>query len=482
MSPLLLRRYRAERLLRDEFESLRRRVLASVRARLRSSGVALDESDLDACYSQAWQGLYAAVLEGEEIANTAGWLVLVTFRRAIDEHRSHGPSRPGDRPALAGAEPDLADELDTRVRLRHLFEGLRGRLNQRELEAATLCYLHGLTRSEAAGRMGLSDARMRKLMEGQGPRSPGVAGKVGALVETITAGGWCEEQGSPMRALAYGLLDPDGERYRLAQIHLSECPSCRSYVLSLRGLAAVLPPVPSLLHLLLAAPAAGVGSAAGGGRSGAGSGSAHGLGGAQPAAPPPGALAGPGVAGAGGVAGGGWVLAGGSAGAKLAMGCLLALSLSAGCVALTVSPLGTHPVHQHRHAAVAHLARSVAPAAALAGQGTGESANARGDASFSAGTSLTPTVSAEREFGPEQGLAAAGQQSHVDTSARAAGASTNFEGGATTINATTRTDTRLGTGTGTREASEQRASQGSSTASEAASGAGSQAEREFGIG
>ncbi|MFI4977970.1 MAG: hypothetical protein ACHQC8_04740 [Solirubrobacterales bacterium] len=74
MSPLTLRRYRAERLLRQEFEGLRGRVMATVRRRLRASGVSLDASDLEACYAQAWQGLYTAVLEGQEIANPTGWL------------------------------------------------------------------------------------------------------------------------------------------------------------------------------------------------------------------------------------------------------------------------------------------------------------------------------------------------------------------------------------------------------------------------
>ena len=37
MSPLTLRRYRAERLLRQEFEGLRGRVIATVRGRLGAS-------------------------------------------------------------------------------------------------------------------------------------------------------------------------------------------------------------------------------------------------------------------------------------------------------------------------------------------------------------------------------------------------------------------------------------------------------------
>jgi DNA-directed RNA polymerase specialized sigma24 family protein len=125
MSPAALRRFRAERLLRDEFERLRERVIGSVSARLRACGAELDASDLEACYAVAWQGLYATVLEGTEVANPVGWLVLVTYRRAIDEQRARRAlacaeiDQQADGPAgialAAGAAPggrDLADELD----------------------------------------------------------------------------------------------------------------------------------------------------------------------------------------------------------------------------------------------------------------------------------------------------------------------------------------------------------------------------------
>src|ERR1700730_19412493 len=193
MSPLALRRYRAERLLREEFEGLRERVIATVRRRLAASGTRLDESDLEACYAQAWQGLYAAVLEGQQIANPAACLTLVSFRRAIEEHRrgqhcsclahersGEDPTAVVERSGKACAGDELAAELDRRIRLRHLFEALRLRLGARELQAAALCYLQGLSRSEAAAELGVSEARMRKLMEGRGPGQPGVAGKVGA--------------------------------------------------------------------------------------------------------------------------------------------------------------------------------------------------------------------------------------------------------------------------------------------------------------
>jgi DNA-directed RNA polymerase specialized sigma24 family protein len=344
MSPLALRRYRAERLLRDEFQGLRGRVLASVRGRLRAGGVRLDPADLDACYAQAWQGLYAALLEDQEISNPAGWLVVVTFRRAIEEHRGRMRFVAEEERAQAR---DLAAELDDRTRLRQLFEGLRGRLSARECEAAVLCYLQGLTRQEAAARMGLSEGRMRKLMEGRGAGRPGVAGKVGALVETIRGGGWCEEQGSLMRALAYGMLDPEGERHRLALSHRGECPACRAYVRSLRGLAAVLPPVFGQAGLGAAALAlagehahAGVGAVTGAGASGSATGTGMQVGTGA------GAMSATGAAGVGG-AGGSWLLSG--LGAKLAVGCLLTLGVGAGCVALGVE--GPSAPHHRRESA-----------------------------------------------------------------------------------------------------------------------------------
>ena len=219
--------------------------------------------------------------------------MLVTFRRAIEDHRARvrahraaetPPGRPraaGDAGGLleASHERDLAAELDDRKQLRALFEGLRGRLSGREREAAVLCYLQGLSRAEAAVRMGVSESRMRKVMEGRGSGDPGVAGKVGALIDTIRSGGWCEEQGSLMRGFAFGVLDAEGERHRLAVMHTSECPSCRAYVASLRGLAAALPP--AVLPWGVGAGAlAGAGSLARAGASaGAGSGVAAGGGG-----------------------------------------------------------------------------------------------------------------------------------------------------------------------------------------------------------
>jgi DNA-directed RNA polymerase specialized sigma24 family protein len=503
MSPLTLRRYRADRLLRREFEGLRGRVLSTVRGRLGASGARLDPSDLDACYSQAWQGLYAAVLDGQEIANPMGWLTVVTFRRAIEElrtdrHVDHAHRAPsaggqgssGDPAWDPAGEPDLAAELDDRMRLRHLFEGLRGRLTGREREAAAFCYLQGLSRSEAAQRMGISEARMRKLMDGQGAGRPGVAGKVGELAETIRGGGWCEEQGSLMRGLAYGILDTDGERYRLALIHRSECPACRAYVVSLRGLAAVLPPV-----LLPWGLGAGVlARARGGAHAGAGIGahpaagmqSGAGLGGgagAQAGVGLGGGVSASGVAGVGGAAGGSWLLAGGGMGAKLAVGCLLALGVGAGCVAFTESPSGPPaPRHSHRsvragHASGIHhaLDGSLDGAALTPGASRESSSGALALEPSASAAALSPAEQAAREFGPEHGSGQAEARSSLSAGQAPKASSASSDQASSTARSFGERSTQVASqGTG--------AARDAGTSSAPESSAPTAADREFGIG
>lgn len=486
MSPLSLRRYRAERMLREEFDALRRQVLSGVEGRLRAAGTSVERADLEACYAVAWHGLYAAVLDGQDIVNPTGWLVLVTFRRAVDEHRArvragHGgehrhvasPAPRGRTVAEVdvGVEADIAGELDDRARLRQLFEGIR-RLGAREREAATLCYLHGFSRAEAAARMGVSEARMRKLMEGHGARRPGVAGKVGALVETIREGGWCEQQGSLMRALAFGILDPEGERYQLALAHRDHCPACRADVASLRGLAAALPPVllpwgvgaETLARVLQGGHAGGVAASAGGaGGAGVGAGSGGGI-----AAP----LSASGAAG--GASGGGWLLTGGGLTAKLAVGCLLAAGVGAGCVALEGSQPDRRAPRRHVrvHAVDARVLSAGADAPAVSGGAVATVAPVRTAATNAKSvTSLTPATRASREFGPEQdattAAASAADAAAADAHAASAGGTDVASSSSGGIE-----DTQAGSTSG--------ASGGSSDAQGA--GGASAAEREFSPG
>lgn len=413
MSPLPLRRYRAERLLRKEFKEQREQVLGPTRVRLRARGVTLAEADLEACYATAWQGLYAALLEGEAVENPTGWLAQACFRRAIDEARSR--ARRGEPSAAAdgaggssvSVEPDLAGALDDSLMLRHTFEALRG-MSTREREAATLCYLQGLTRAEAAERLDVSEAYMHKLMEGRGPERPGVATKMNGLLRTIGGGEWCEQQGSLMRALAFGILDPQGERYRLAQMHRRECPACRAYIVSLRGLAAVLPPLalpwgPGAVGF---GGGAAAGAGAGGAAGGAGAGASGGAAGAGA-----GTSAGTGAAGFGGAAGGGaaggWLPLGGSLTAKLAAGCLLAAGVGGGCVALVTTP--AHHPHRAHHRALALGGGSAFQDASLRGVGSLTNGQFAAHAA-STGTSLSQPSSPRRSQGASSAAVPANAQ------------------------------------------------------------------------
>lgn len=422
MSPSPLSRYRAERLLRKGFPELRSKVLAIVRSQLRGKGIVLDAADLEACYAEAWQGLYATVLGGEQIENPSAWLVLVTFRRAIDESRAASRAGVGEGGEM-GAYPlwsaahasDLAGVLDDRTRLREVFEALRGALSARECEAASLCYLQGLSRAQAAEQMGISEARMRKLMEGAGAGRPGVAAKVGGLLDTIKGGGWCEQQSSLMRAYAFGILDPEGERHALAVAHCNACPACRAYVASLRGLASVLPPLPLLSRFVLASgtgTTAGVGGGAGAGVSastGAGAGGVgSGVGAASASVSGSGVLAGSEFAGSG-LAGSGFAGSGlaGSLAAKLAVAALVVLGTGYAVLGGRAhgNPVSRHPPPASRSivsgarsrtpspaktaAAILHRARPVSNRSAL--RHTAKLRNA-----------LPVVEAAAREFGPER--------------------------------------------------------------------------------
>ncbi len=339
-------------------------------------------------HASAWQGLYGATLGGEEVTNPRAWLAVVTYRRAIDELRA----RPaGEEPLPAGAfvERDVDEDLDERDRLRTLLQGMRAQLDLREREAAALCYLHGYSRSEAARRMGVSETRMRKLMDGSKGRA-GVSAKVGELVETIRQGAFCEQQASLMRALAFGVLDPQGERYRLAVAHRRGCPACRSYVRALRGAAVVLPPV-------LTVPGAPFGI----------SGLGH-HGGAAPASTGS-PLSASAATGGGAGASGGWAL--GGAGVKLAAGCLIAAGVGAGCLAI-----GSHHSGLERSGRAPSANLAPAPRAASPAVVAPASAFRRGEhrhTALAAGSRApatrtpAPSPSGSREFSLEQPTAAA---------------------------------------------------------------------------
>lgn len=256
---------RAEAVLADEYEGNKAEVQRTVAAKLGRDGLA--GVDLGAAYNEAWHALYLRLAADEPVDNRVAFLVTVTYRRALSERRANRPERlaaDADLDGL-GTEPDIDARLDAELQLRHFVQGLRAELDERELQAATLTYLHGLSRPEAAKVIGIAPRRMEKVMDRASKR-------IAAVIDAVRPGELCEELDSPVRAFAVGLLDEDGERYSIARDHLETCPACRRKVLVLRGLGAIAPPLPGLLAGMGAAGAAGAGAVAtGAGTAGPGS-------------------------------------------------------------------------------------------------------------------------------------------------------------------------------------------------------------------
>lgn len=249
----------AETEIERDYARLEAEVVGTARGKLAQTGGTLDEQALAAAYNQAWHALYAARVGGDEIANRVGFLVQVTYRRALDERRAASRRAATDPAALeVGVDPDLDGQIDDSLRVRALMQGMRERLDERELRAATLCYLHGYTRPEAATALGVRPRRFEKVMDR-------VSREMSGLVGELSGGEWCDSRRSLIGAYALGLLDVEGERYRLAADHLEDCAACRRRVLSMRGLAGVVPPV----AVLVPGAAGGAGGASGGGASSA---------------------------------------------------------------------------------------------------------------------------------------------------------------------------------------------------------------------
>jgi RNA polymerase sigma factor (sigma-70 family) len=244
----------AERLIEREYEPLKAETLRSLAGKLRARGIRCPDEDLDAYYNQAWHALYTQISSGAEIDNPGGFLVQVGFRRAIDDFRRVRPDERVDLEAseLAAVDHDVVQQLEDQRRLREFAEALRDELGERERVAASLCYIHGYTRPEAAKLMGISDRRMQKVMDA-------VSKAVGRITRDIEDGNRCEARASTNKAYALGLLDPEGDRHAATRAHLDECPGCRADVIRMRGLAIIAPPS------LLPWAALHVGGAGGGG-------------------------------------------------------------------------------------------------------------------------------------------------------------------------------------------------------------------------
>lgn len=253
----------ADDLIADEYERFRAEIVRTVSGKLSAAGVHATVDDLGPAYNEAWHALYMKLAAGEEIENRKGFLVTVTHRRALSEHRAHHPGKFASEEELenAGVEIDLDAQLDAEIQLKQITEGFRDKLNQREFEAATLCHLHGYSRPEAAQAIGVEPKRMEKIMDG-------ASSQISAVIGRVKSGTHCQEMDSVVRAFAVGILEPEGDRYKLAESHLDFCGACRRHVLIARGLAAAAPPFPALIAAVAATGAAGTAGGSGASSSG----------------------------------------------------------------------------------------------------------------------------------------------------------------------------------------------------------------------
>lgn len=209
----LIRRRRLEQHERD-YEALRMRVYRTVRAKLGKAGIAWDEDMVGGAYNLAWHSLHQLLIDGKAVDDPGAWLAQRTHLRTIEAYRLLHVDRyvdHGDDPFEGTYEEDIDRAVDDELSRLRISAAFKGQLTERECQAASLCYLHDMTRTEAAAVMGLDKNRIDKIMDS-------ASKKVGAIARAIEQGVWCDQQNSLMRAYALGLHTEGGHRWQVAQI------------------------------------------------------------------------------------------------------------------------------------------------------------------------------------------------------------------------------------------------------------------------
>lgn len=270
----------ADDVIGAEYDAFKEEVTRTVAGKLGASKIRFADLDMDGFYNQAWYGLYTKLQDGQQIENRKGLLIQMTYRRAIDEYRTLHPDRQADPVVLEtlGVDNPIEETIDQQQEFKHFVEGMRSELNQRELQAATLCYVYGMSRPEAAEQVGVRPKRMEKIMDE-------VSRKLRPVLASIKEGTWCEDRAVLINQFALGALDSESAEYREAIDHLEGCPGCRRHVMGTRGLTAVTIPSALMLFALTgaavgagAAGAAAAGSSAAGGSTAGGGAAAAGTG------------------------------------------------------------------------------------------------------------------------------------------------------------------------------------------------------------
>jgi len=236
---LAQRQHAAERIVRRYYYYLRRTTKLSVAAKLRARKLKFSDQDYEEFYNSAWLALYQYLLGGEKVENLSGWLVNAMWWLALGEHRRR-QSRPkvveyGDGWQDEGVvDRDFAQDAEDRALIRSWRTGLRTELNRTERRAAALRMICGYSRIEIAEILEVDRDKADKIMDA-------IHTKTQNLLRVLDDGEACAERRSLITAYAYGVLNPDGERYAAARQHIMECPACAATVRAQRGLCLLIP-------------------------------------------------------------------------------------------------------------------------------------------------------------------------------------------------------------------------------------------------
>jgi RNA polymerase sigma factor (sigma-70 family) len=209
----------ADEMLRQNYERLKPTVIGAVCRRFDHNFIVA--ADLEACYQDAWVVLHKK-LAFEKVENMRGFLIKVASNRAIDAmRRAHlYQQTQGDIGTLKiHSQYNIVHDIETKRRIRYFSEALKRLLPGKECEVAALCLFGQYRRRDAASVLGISERRLRTLMNRAYPT-------LSPAMTLIEKGEWCDEYASTIRALRRNLLNPDDRRYRDLMRHLKQCPTC----------------------------------------------------------------------------------------------------------------------------------------------------------------------------------------------------------------------------------------------------------------
>lgn len=225
-----------------QYAAHRADVLRLLRGRF---GSALNESDREDLYQEAWAGVLEFRRRGRTAPDVAGLLKTIAFRRALDRLRNRRaePTDPIDGPLSLALDrrptPDEHAEVSADAEVcRQIIDAL----SDRQKQVLKLRYEWQFSPRETQEALRLS----KKGYEKQLTRA---LKRVAVAVAEVKSGGWRKEQLSLLLACESGTAT-EVERARARRL-VARDPTCRAMLRQIRRVAA-LAPVPILLRCHLA--------------------------------------------------------------------------------------------------------------------------------------------------------------------------------------------------------------------------------------